>query len=98
MMKVGNFTPSCIPINVAQISTKIPLLFLLLLVKESIKQDIAKETKQKVSELYERIRPWMPYKINGVNVIRAVYKGDQLLLELHNFSLTVNAKNNPDSK
>ena len=40
----------------------------------------------------------MPYKINGENVMKIVCIGDQLLLDLHNFSLTANARNSPQSK
>ena len=75
-MKVGNFTPNCMPAKIAQMNTKVELFTRLLFVEESIRQDIIKEVKQKVSELYERTRPCMPYKIKGENVIRAVCIGD----------------------
>ena len=51
MMKVGNFTPNCIPTNIAQMNTKVEILNWFLHREESNKQDIIKEVKQKVNEL-----------------------------------------------
>ena len=51
MMKVGNFTPNCMPIKIAQMNTKAELLNWLLNKEESNKQEIIKEVKQKVNEL-----------------------------------------------
>jgi hypothetical protein len=50
-MKVGNFTPNCMPIKIALMNTKVELIIRLLHIEEINKQDITKEVKKKVSEL-----------------------------------------------
>ena len=96
--KTGNFTPNCMPVKIAQNNIKVLLMPFFLQVKENNKHDRINEATQKVNELYDSIRPCAPYNVNGVKEIKAVCTGDQLLLNLQNFSLTAVAKINPDSK
>jgi len=50
-MKVGDFTPNCMPIKIALMNTKVELFIRHLNIEESSNKEIIKEIMQKVNEL-----------------------------------------------